>query len=63
MPISCKAQTPRQDEKGLQKVSITLDWTPNTIIQVFMLLKNWLFKEQSLEVDILQPGQNITIKL
>ncbi|HPH71009.1 MAG TPA: ABC transporter substrate-binding protein, partial [Candidatus Cloacimonas sp.] len=59
--FSCKAQTPRQDEKGLQKVSITLDWTPNTNhTGIYVAKELGYFKEQGLEVDILQPGQNIT---
>jgi len=59
--FSCKAQTPRQDEKGLQKVSITLDWTPNNNhTGIYVAKELGYFKEQGLEVDILQPGQNIT---
>ena len=59
--LSCKAQTPKQEEKGLQKVSITLDWTPNTNhTGIYVAKELGYFKEQGLEVDILQPGQNVT---
>ncbi|MCB5269715.1 MAG: ABC transporter substrate-binding protein [Candidatus Cloacimonetes bacterium] len=54
--ISCK-RAPQE----LQKVSITLDWTPNTNhTGIYVARELGFFKEAGLDVDIQQPGQSIT---
>ncbi len=45
-------------EKELQKVTVVLDWTPNTNhTGLFVAKENGYFKEQGLNVDIISPGQ------
>lgn len=45
----------------LQKVSITLDWTPNTNhTGLYVAQELGYFKAAGLDVEIQQPGQNIT---
>lgn len=58
---SCKTQAPKQEQKEIQKISITLDWTPNTNhTGIYVAKELGYFKEQGLDVEIQQPGQNIT---
>jgi len=45
-------------EKKLQKVTVVLDWTPNTNhTGLFVAKENGYFKEQGLDVEIISPGQ------
>jgi len=45
----------------LQKVTVTLDWTPNTNhTGLYAALELGYFREAGLDVEILQPGQGIT---
>lgn len=49
--------TPKK-EKELRKVTVVLDWTPNTNhTGLFVAKENGYFKEQGLDVDIISPGQ------
>ncbi|MDD2596364.1 MAG: ABC transporter substrate-binding protein, partial [Candidatus Cloacimonetes bacterium] len=51
----------KKNPQELQKVSITLDWTPNTNHTGLYVAKELgYFTEQGLDVQIQQPGQNIT---
>lgn len=51
------SSTPKK-EKELQKVTVVLDWTPNTNhTGLFVAKENGYFKEQGLNVDIISPGQ------
>lgn len=51
------SSTPKKD-KVLQKVTVVLDWTPNTNhTGLFVAKENGYFKEQGLDVDIISPGQ------
>jgi ABC-type nitrate/sulfonate/bicarbonate transport system substrate-binding protein len=51
----------KKNPQELQKVSITLDWTPNTNHTGLYVAKELgYFTEQALDVQIQQPGQNIT---
>lgn len=53
---SCK-----KADNTLQKLSITLDWTPNTNhTGLYVAQELGYFTEAGLDVEILQPGQNIT---
>lgn len=46
---------------ALEKVSVTLDWTPNTNHTGLYVAKELgYFTEQGLDVDIQQPGQGVT---
>ena len=48
-------------KKAQDKISITLDWTPNTNhAGLYAALELGYFKEAGLDVVIQQPGQNIT---
>ncbi len=45
----------------LQKVTVTLDWTPNTNhTGLYAALELGYFQEEGLDVEILQPGQGVT---
>ena len=52
-----KAELPKQ----MQKVTVTLDWTPNTNhAGLYAALELGYFSAEGLEVSILQPGQSVT---
>lgn len=45
--------------KPLEKITFTLDWTPNTNHSgIYAAKDKGFFKEEGLDVDIIQPGQN-----
>jgi len=47
----------KKDEHALKKVSVVLDWMPNTNhTGLYVAKKLGYFEEQGLDVDILQPG-------
>lgn len=49
--------TSEQSEKELQKVSVVLDWTPNTNhTGLYVAKEKGYFEEQGLDVDIIMPG-------
>ena len=53
---SCK---PKPKQQELQKIKIVLDWTPNTNhTGLYVALDKGFFKEEGLDVTIIQPGQN-----
>ncbi|MDD2402839.1 MAG: ABC transporter substrate-binding protein, partial [Clostridia bacterium] len=56
-----------KEKKGvasLQKVSVMLDWTPNTNhTGLYVALENGYYKEQGLDVEILQAGETGTDQL
>ncbi len=57
---SCKTKSSKQEQAELQKVSVTR-LTPNTNhTGIYVAKELGYFQEQGLEVDILQPGQNVT---
>jgi len=57
--FSCKSR--KAESPGLQKVTVTLDWTPNTNhTGLYVAHELGYFKEAGLEVSIVQPGQNVT---
>ena len=50
-----------KSQGNLEKVSVTLDWTPNTNhTGLYVAQELGFFTEEGLEVMILQPGQSIT---
>lgn len=53
---SGKDEAPEQE--GLKKVTMVLDWTPNTNhTGLYVAQKNGYFEEQGLDVDIIMPGE------
>lgn len=45
------------EEKALEKVTVVLDWTPNTNhTGLYVAKENGYFEEQGLDVEIIQPG-------
>ena len=53
-----------QDEKKLEKVTVMLDWVPNTNHTGLYVAKDkGYFKEQGLEVEIIQPSEGGTSQL
>ncbi|TEB16371.1 putative thiamine biosynthesis protein [Pelotomaculum sp. FP] len=47
-----------QEEKPLKKVSVILDWTPNTNhTGVYVAQKQGFYEEEGLDVDIVQPSE------
>lgn len=56
---ACTKKDPKSE--ALEKVSITLDWTPNTNhTGIYVAKELGYFKDAGLDVDILQPGQGVT---
>ncbi len=56
--------TPSNDEAKLQKVTIVLDWLPNTNHTGFYVAKaQGFYEEQGLEVEIVQPSEGGTAQL
>ncbi|MEY9970761.1 ABC-type nitrate/sulfonate/bicarbonate transport system substrate-binding protein [Lysinibacillus sp. RC46] len=56
--VGCSEKEDKKDTKGLTKVSVVLDWTPNTNhTGLYVAKKLGFFKEQGLDVDILLPGE------
>lgn len=50
-----------KSQGALEKVSVTLDWTPNTNhTGLYVAQELGYFTEEGLDVEILQPGQSIT---
>ena len=60
--VGCQSQTQEngstdQAEKQLQKVSVVLDWTPNTNhTGLYVAKEKGFFEEQGLDVEIIMPG-------
>ncbi|KGR77286.1 ABC transporter substrate-binding protein [Ureibacillus manganicus] len=60
--VGCQSQTQEngstdQTEKQLQKVSVVLDWTPNTNhTGLYVAKEKGYFEEQGLDVEIIMPG-------
>lgn len=54
-----ESATENKSEKGdLQKVTVVLDWTPNTNhTGLYTAKKNGYFEEEGLDVDIIMPGE------
>ncbi|WP_264988793.1 ABC transporter substrate-binding protein [Lysinibacillus piscis] len=53
----CSQKDSKQEGDTLQKVSVVLDWTPNTNhTGLYVAQKLGYFKEQGLDVEILSPG-------
>ena len=60
--VGC-AQTSNSDDK-LTKVTLMLDYTPNTNHTGFYVAKNkGYYKEAGLDVDIIEPGDNATTSM
>ncbi|MGO4182790.1 ABC transporter substrate-binding protein [Paenibacillus sp. MCAF9] len=58
-----KGEQPKEQEgtadKPLEKVQVVLDWTPNTNhTGLYVARDKGFFKEQGLDVEIIQPGQS-----
>ena len=48
----------KKDKEKLKKVSVVLDWTPNTNhTGLYVAKEKGYFKEQGLDVDIIMPGE------
>ncbi|GAA3659158.1 ABC transporter substrate-binding protein [Asaccharospora irregularis] len=56
---SNKSDKKKEDSKELEKVTMVLDWTPNTNhTGLFVALENGYFKEEGLDVEIVQPSDS-----
>jgi len=56
---ACKKK--EAENPSLQRVSVTLDWTPNTNhTGLYVAQELGYFRAEGLDVDILQPGQGVT---
>jgi ABC-type nitrate/sulfonate/bicarbonate transport system substrate-binding protein len=59
-----ESQTQTKNAKGPQKVTVMLDWTPNTNhTGLYVAQAKGYFKQQGLDVKILQPSQSGTDQL
>jgi ABC-type nitrate/sulfonate/bicarbonate transport system substrate-binding protein len=60
LTAACGGQAPAKQtgEKGPKKVTLVLDWTPNTNhTGLYVARDKGFFKEQGLDVTIIQPGE------
>jgi ABC-type nitrate/sulfonate/bicarbonate transport system substrate-binding protein len=54
----------KQQEVPLQKVTVTLDWTPNTNhTGLYVAQEKNYYKQEGLDVQIVQPGEGITLQI
>ena len=54
---ACGAKT--EEPKELQKITLSLDWTPNTNhTGIYVALSKGYFKDAGLDVTVVQPSQN-----
>lgn len=54
----------QKKEVPLQKVTVTLDWTPNTNhTGLYAALDKGFYKQEGLDVQIVQPGESMTLQL
>ncbi|WP_232699388.1 ABC transporter substrate-binding protein [Brevibacillus daliensis] len=54
-----QASEPTKSVTAPEKIQVVLDWTPNTNhTGLYVALENGYYKEQGLEVEIIQPGVN-----
>ena len=54
---TAKKDSKKSDEPSLEKVTVVLDWTPNTNhTGLYVAQQQGYFKEQGLDVEIIQPG-------
>ncbi len=59
--LSC---TKQKTDTSLQKVTVMLDWTPNTNhTGLYVALDKGYYKNEGLDVQIVQPGEGITLQL
>ncbi len=55
--VGCSEKEDKKESNALKKVSVVLDWTPNTNhTGLYVAKKLGYFEEQGLDVDILLPG-------
>jgi ABC-type nitrate/sulfonate/bicarbonate transport system substrate-binding protein len=53
-----KEEGPQGEKESLEKVSVVLDWTPNTNhTGLYVAKEKGYFKEEGLDVDIIMPGE------
>jgi ABC-type nitrate/sulfonate/bicarbonate transport system substrate-binding protein len=56
--------TKQKHETPLTKVTVTLDWTPNTNhTGLYVAQDKNYYKQEGLDVEIVQPGEGITLQL
>lgn len=57
----CSSQPKPVEQKPLEKITAVLDWTPNTNhTGLFVAKDKGFFKEEGLDVEIIQPGKDTT---
>ncbi|MEG3071686.1 MAG: ABC transporter substrate-binding protein [Candidatus Syntrophopropionicum ammoniitolerans] len=63
--VGCNsAQQTTGEQEALQKVTVLLDWTPNTNhTGVYVAQERGYYKEQGLDVEIAQPSEGGTAQL
>lgn len=56
---ACTSQPTTEEESELKKVTVVLDWTPNTNhTGLYVARDNGYFKDAGLDVQIIQPGES-----
>jgi len=56
--ITACSNRPKSQSEGLRKVTVVLDWTPNTNhTGLYVANEKGFFKDQGLEVEIIQPSE------
>ncbi|MBK3494781.1 ABC transporter substrate-binding protein [Viridibacillus sp. YIM B01967] len=56
--VGCQSQESKENSDELTKVTVVLDWTPNTNhTGLYVAKEQGFFEKQGLDVDIIQPGE------
>ncbi|MGI5849201.1 MAG: ABC transporter substrate-binding protein [Christensenellales bacterium] len=61
---ACAAQDNKEEEPAIKKVTLVLDWTPNTNhTGLYVAQEKGYFAENGLEVKIIQPSESAVLQL
>ncbi len=61
--VGCQSAPTKQTAKDLKKVTVVLDWFPNTNhTGLYVAKTKEYYKNQGLDVNIIQPGDNVTVE-
>lgn len=64
MLSGCGSSKKSEEEEGLEKVKVILDWTPNTNhTGIYVAKEKGYFKDLGLDVEIIQPSEGSSLQL
>lgn len=60
----CKKEVAKENANGLEKVTVVLDWTPNTNhTGLYVAKEKGYFESQGLDVEIVQPAEGSSLQI